>query len=166
MSKDWGPADWYVMTLGAGFLIGSIIDSITESNDEYKREQIEESIKSYVAQNTDPELEIKVTEYISDVRNFNTVYQYLEDFKQDNPEWCKERETHITESRGPYWGDWEYYTPPMNYQIDWCNIGTKRFGLDHTNKKILVTMIMNTLGVESVDSATQKALERELERHK
>lgn len=161
MSKDWGPADWYVMTLGTAFLIANVVDSIKESNDEYERERIEKAIQSYVAQNTDQGLEIKVTEFVSDVRNFNTVYEYLEEFKRENPEWCKKRETHIQESRGPYWGDLEYYTVPVDYKIDWSNIGQKRFGFDHTNKEIVVTMIMNTLGVESVKSAVEKARKRE-----
>lgn len=147
-----GPVDLISVFLGPAWLAKEAIVGHVRSEAWNTRG---EKIRNYIAENTDPELQIKVEEFVKNPDNYDAIYDYLEQFKRDNPEWCKEHEERVRRCRGLDYGEENaWYEEPVRF-LDWYNVGKTRFPYwsSEFDRGIAVLMIMNSLGVKTVQQA-------------
>lgn len=153
-----GPLDLFAVFLGPLWLAKEAVKENYEHSVSVDREK---RVKEIISNLSNEELEWQIVDFVDNPDNYEAIYEYLEEFKRRNPEWCKQREEPTGTVRGLV------PTVGMNC-LDWYNVGIERvsfFGgkrkydqaMARDNRKICGKMILNTLGFETVNSATMKA---------
>lgn len=102
--------------------------------------------QKFVEKYANVKLERKINEYVNNRENHNEIYEYLESFKEKNPEWCFRNEIPAFERKETDWGEIRTCKIPNMKSLDWYNVGKKRFDLSEYDY-MATQMVTNSLGV-------------------
>lgn len=164
-----GPLDLFAVFLGPLWLAKEAVKENSEKSAVLDRRK---QIEDYINEHTNKELELEVKEFIDNPDNYDTVYKYLEGFKKENPDWCREHERPIEHFRGREWGDQAWYKEDNigNDSLDWYNVGLERVNFfggksdyeyrrRRDNRNRALAMIMEIFGYATVAQAKFRAEE-------
>ena len=90
------------MAFGIGDLFGIfgggawlIKEGVREIGEQAENRTVNELINSFVAENTDLELEKKLTQELLNPASHQDIWEALERYKLENPVWCRQHETNF-----------------------------------------------------------------------
>ena len=151
--------DLFSMIGGGAWLLKESANAIGECADDSVRSAL---IEAYIAEHTDPILEERLRAEIEDPACCQVIWQRLEEYKRDNPVWCRQHEEQSW--RGQHTK--KMYSPAFG----WQSIGVERIpfrdeqgklhGKNQTEEKILacnrnrvLALLMHTYGKMTIAEA-------------
>lgn len=96
-----GPLSIFAVLAGPAWLAK---EAVKEHSDTYKSQHRYDNKQKFVNKYADVGLERKIKKYISDPKNQDEIYDYLEMFKRNNHRWCYVNEVPVLKQRDTDWG--------------------------------------------------------------
>lgn len=116
------------MAFGIGDLFGIfgggawlIKEGVREIGEQAENRAVNELINSFVVENTDLELEKKLTQELLNPESHQDIWELLERYKLENPVWCRQHE------KSGWYGEYTQQFHEPNF--GWHDIGRKRVPL-------------------------------------
>lgn len=158
-----GVGDLFSIIGGGAWLAKEAVGEICERQDNLANAEL---IEAFVSEHTDSELEERLRAEILTVSSYEEIWSELEQYKRDNPVWCKMHEK--TGWQGQYTG--KYYEPVFG----WQDVGKKRLpffddkgtvrgknqqeeSILSSNRNIVLQMLLETHGKMRRDIARVEA---------
>lgn len=152
---SFGVGDLFGILAGGAFVAREAGIEICERAEGEARSKL---IKEFVVEHTDAELEQKLTADVENPSMYNDVWKRLEEFKRDNPLFCKKHTSQYD-------------------RFGWENVGKERLPFRDakgtligksqneelilkSNRNIAVYLLMQTYGIMTANSALEAAREK------